>query len=94
MAAVLYAPKSFETVHEWTGPLTSRNVCEAHRALYVQYIRTHYHYYFQTFSFWRNFYGGQHEINQWAGPHLSPTGSQCKKYDFWSQQKDEQETEK
>ena len=35
-----------EMVHEWTGPVTRGNMCEAHRALYVRYIRTHHYYYY------------------------------------------------
>ena len=36
---MLYAPKKeVEMVHEWTGPVTSGDMCEAHRALYVSHI--------------------------------------------------------
>ena len=38
-------PKGVEMAHEWAGPLTKGNVCEAHRAyIYVRYIRNHHYY--------------------------------------------------
>ena len=35
---MLYAPeKGVQMVHEWTGPVTRGNMCDAHRVLYVHY---------------------------------------------------------
>ena len=44
-ASAACSKKGVEMVHEWTGPVTRGNMCEAHRALYVRYIRTHHYYY-------------------------------------------------
>ena len=43
-ASAVCSKKGVEMVHEWTGPVTRGNMCEAHRALYVRYIRTHHYY--------------------------------------------------
>ena len=43
-ASAVCSKKGVEIVHEWTGPVTRGNMCEAHRALYVRYIRTHHYY--------------------------------------------------
>ena len=45
-ASAVCSKKGVEMVHEWTGPVTRGNMCEAHRALYVRYIRTHHYYYY------------------------------------------------
>ena len=42
-ASAVCSKKRVEMVHEWTGPVTRGNMCEAHRALYVRYIKTHHH---------------------------------------------------
>ena len=44
-ASAVCSKKGVEMVHEWTGPVTRGNMCEAHRALYVRYIKTHHYYY-------------------------------------------------
>ena len=36
-ASAVCSKKGIEMVHEWTGPVTRGNMCEAHRALYVRY---------------------------------------------------------
>ena len=38
-------------VHEWIGPVTRGTMCEAHRALYVRYIRTHHYYYYYYYYY-------------------------------------------
>ena len=38
-ASAVCSKKGVEMVHELTGPVTRSNICEAHRALYVRYIR-------------------------------------------------------
>ena len=43
-ASAVSSKKGVEMVHEWTGSVTRGNMCEAHRALYVRYIRTHHYY--------------------------------------------------
>ena len=48
-ASAVCSKKGVEMVHEWTGPVTRGNMCEAHRALYVRYIRTHHYYYYLWF---------------------------------------------
>ena len=45
-ASAVCSKKGVEMVHEWTGPVTRGNMCEAHGALYVRYIRTHHYYYY------------------------------------------------
>ena len=50
-ASAVCSKKGVEMVHEWTGPVTRGNMCEAQRALYVRYIRTHHYYYFSNSSF-------------------------------------------
>ena len=49
-ASAVCSKKRVEMVHEWTGPVTRGNMCEAHRALYVRYIRTHHYYYYLLWS--------------------------------------------
>ena len=43
-ASAVCSKKGVEMVQEWTGPVTRGNMCEAHRALYVRYIRTHHYF--------------------------------------------------
>ena len=45
VASAVCSKKGVEMVHEWAGPVTMGNMCEAHRALYVRYIITHHYYY-------------------------------------------------
>ena len=42
-ASDVFSKKVVEMVYERTGPVTRGNVCEAHRALYMRYIRTHHY---------------------------------------------------
>ena len=49
-ASAVCSKKGVEMVHEWTGPVTRGNMREAHRALYVRYIRTHHYYYYYKFT--------------------------------------------
>ena len=39
------SPLDTALVHEGTGPVARGNMCEAHIALYVRYIKTHHYYY-------------------------------------------------
>ena len=45
-ASAVCSKTGVEMVHEWTGPGTRGDMCEAHRALYVRYIRNHHYYYY------------------------------------------------
>ena len=40
VASAVCSKEGVEMVHEWTGSVTRGDMCEAHRALYVRYIRT------------------------------------------------------
>ena len=42
-ASAVCSEKEVEMVHERTGTVTRGNMCEAHRTLYVRYIKTHHH---------------------------------------------------
>ena len=45
-ASAVCSKKGVGMVHEGAGTVTRGNMCEAHIALYVRYIRTHYYYYY------------------------------------------------
>ena len=55
-ASAVCSKKEVEIVHEGTGPVTRGNMCEAHRALYVRYIRTHHYYYYYYFYYYYFYY--------------------------------------
>ena len=70
-ASAVCSKKGVEMVHEWTGPLTRGNMCEAHRALYVRYIRTHHYLLLLLLKLWIAWSGWKFRLNNLSVKGLS-----------------------